>query len=133
MPFDILFWYFMIGWRNSISLYSHVRLREAFKESKQTEMGIISWKKADSLPVALSQWEEKAELLVKFAELFVWAKQVCGIRLVGPFYFQNIYIILLWIITLLVAIHTNTQYTPFLLQSENKVSLLCMTIYLYSF
>jgi hypothetical protein len=59
---------------------------------------------------------------MKLTELFVGAKQVCGVRLVGSFYFQNIYIILLWVISLLVTIHNYTQDTAFLLQPEKKIT-----------
>ena len=56
--------------------------------------------------------------MVKFAELFVGAKQVHRVRLVGSFDFQNIYIILLWVISLLVTVHTYIQNTAFLLHPE---------------
>jgi hypothetical protein len=86
-------------------------------------MTVISTEKYN-LPVALSQWEENAEFLVKFTELFVGAKQVCGVGLVGSLYFQNIYIILLWVISLLVTIHNYAQYATFLLHPEKKKSCL---------
>ena len=75
-----------------------------------------------NLPVASSQWEENAEFLVKFAELFVGAKQVHRVRLVDSYYFQNIYIILLWVVPLLVTIHTYIQYTTFLLHPEKQIT-----------
>jgi len=84
-------------------------------------MEVISAAKYN-LPVAFSQWEENAEFLVKFAELLVGAKQVHGVRLVGSFYFQNINIILLWVISLLVTVHTYIQYTAFLLHPEKQIT-----------
>ena len=75
-----------------------------------------------NLPVAFSQWEENAEFLVKFAELFVGAKQVHRVRLVGSFYFQNIHVILLWVVPLLVTVHSCFQNTAFLLHPEKQIT-----------
>jgi len=92
-------------------------------------MEVISVAKYN-IPVAFSQWEENAEFLVKFAELFVGAKQVHRVRLVGSFHFQNIYIILLGVVPLLVTVHTYTQYTAFLLHPEKQIT--SFNIQLYS-